>query len=258
MTSPDAEAYGEEGWTLWRELDFVSDHWYNAYREYWGLDQQACPEHLTFDQWESARRFSAAAPNLFKLGLAMNTRAVLRTDASAPMDSRTLSAFRESLSSFGQSPLVRDNADFELATDAIQRLRHATDRFVSLLDLVLDHPLSPRASDYLARATRLYVLGFDPECLVMCRAALDAALQERIDDDELQRLGIQRRDLWWRIRAAESLGLFDTTLRDSADRLRQAGNQAIHTAPGFLVEGIGDARTAVSVLSELLRALFPD
>jgi Domain of unknown function (DUF4145) len=254
----DLEAYGELEWSLWSELSAVSGHWQSIFAEYWGLDASTAPAHLTFEQWERAKNSARTAPRLVTMALALNLRAIGDGSVTEPLAPDSLRLIREYLSDNAATPLIRDAVSFEVADDAISRGRHSGERLAKLLSLVLDHQLTGRAATYLSRATRLYLFGFEPECLVMCRAALDAALQEVVDYSNSAGVRATRSDLAGRIDAACRLNLFTPEMQARAHTLRKAGNEAVHLLPAFTVEGIGDAMQSIAILSELLAALFPN
>lgn len=80
--------------------------------------------------------------------------------------------------------IVQDNMRIQVAAEAVDELLpRAEQRLVQLVALIASRPLSQRAASYLDRATRLYLWGFDPECLIMCRSALEAAVASRLYDE---------------------------------------------------------------------------
>lgn len=86
----------------------------------------------------------------------------------------------------------------------------------------------------------------------MARAVLDTALQEVIPDEPVRMaLQIAKRDrvgLSARLRYLDSLDLIRGDARKAMDRLKSAGDDAVHTAPGL--EPQPDA-----IMTDLLAAL---
>src|SRR5207302_1515873 len=65
---------------------------------------------------------------------------------------------------------------------ALEQLKSSTLRLQRVVGLIRGRGLSERAAEYVLRAVRLYVWGFEQECAIMCRSALEAALLVRLDD----------------------------------------------------------------------------
>jgi hypothetical protein len=255
----DHEAYGDPNWNLARVLFGNLDYWRQIYEEYWGIGADELPPHLTVEQWAAARRFDAAAPALGRAALALNLRAANPAAELPVLNPAGLGFVRSILAGYAETPIVRDRLAFDLVDDNLTRLEHAPARCADLLQLVLGQHLDERTASYLSRAARLYILGFEPEAVVMSRAALDVALQERLTDAVMaSHTGKQRRRyaLDERISAASRIGLFSSEQKEAAHRLRRAGNEAVHLAPAFLVEGVPDALTGIRILADLLVALF--
>jgi hypothetical protein len=91
-----------------------------------------------------------------------------------------LKQIRELLRLYAKSPLIRDSVGLALAKEVTEQMTGATDRALRLLGILMAQRLSGRASDYVARVSRLYIQGFEIETGVMCRSALEAALAERL------------------------------------------------------------------------------
>jgi hypothetical protein len=166
-----------------------------------------------------------------------------------------------------------DAAFLQDVIDGIQRSVRAPDAtrrelYVILLQSAVEGPISPIASWYLERATRLLLLGLHPECIAMCRAVLAAALRFRFDDADLDRVGTSRTggtknhrdfslaDLCW----GGSKLLPDAASWKLAHTIRIDGNSVLHpdTPERFVqVAGPLDATKYVVWLSRILRTLFP-
>jgi len=149
----------------------------------------------------------------------------------------------------------------------------AEKRATQLVTLIASRRLSDRALAYLDRATRLHLWGFDPECAIMCRSVLEAALVARLSDllelDEppppLEQLLVLagRNNLLpgyevtannrrgWRARKGSLLA--------DADRIRWIGNQLVHDLPQLTASSgdVDGAASAVEKLTRVLDHLFP-
>lgn len=138
------------------------------------------------------------------------------------------------------------------------------DRFDLLFLAALDEPaqLMPIAHDYLKRAARLLILGLDLECIVFCRAALEAALKQRIDDHEMAvRVGKPPRKgwdykLWQRIEAARvEPAFFDEDLKTRAFALKDDGDMAVHADVRTYASKL-DAVKSFTTLARAVRKLL--
>jgi len=254
----DASQYDEEDWSLWTVLGESVDHWHDVYKHYWAISRtEAKASELDPETQVELARLDEAAPKMlqhaFALRLVGSGGSVFR-----PLP-ELVEPIRRILKAYGDSPVVRDRWSFAVAHDVLDRLDDSSARVAELLNLVQMYQLNERTAAYLARVTRLYVYGFDVEALVMCRAALEAALQDALPDEQLAEAGFKKSGreytLATRISAAGRAGYFNRRRKELAHSLREAGNHALHTAPGFLHDRVGDALEAISGLAELLAAL---
>ena len=172
-----------------------------------------------------------------------------------------------------RSPVARDSLRIALGLEAAMVLMaSAEDRAPRLIELLASRELNETSREYLARATRLYLWGHDPECIIMCRSVLEAALghvlHERSDSDMSggplkQLIDEARKDKilrsWRRTRARRGWEAKPGTILWRAERLRVAGNNLLHQLPEL---GVGDLtyespRDALEDLSFVLSELFP-
>jgi uncharacterized protein DUF4145 len=125
------------------------------------------------------------------------------------------------------------------------------DRMMPLIDLMIRQP-GEFTREYLARVAACYIRDMQPEFAVMARAALDSAIQEVIDDDDVLRtVGGDRADLERRIHACRTKSWLTAEEERSATAVRKAGNDAIHVAPGMAP----NSSDVLGHLSKVLAAL---
>jgi hypothetical protein len=163
-----------------------------------------------------------------------------------------------------------DRLDVELAAEVLSSLALTTGLterarrvYLALLASACEGQISDEASSYLQRASKLLSFGFDTECVVMCRAVLEAALADRLDFTELDRLGVRRSikrpgkqdqfSLADLIYGAERCGIFDPREIVLARKIKAAGNIILHDAPTIEVQ----APSLLYQLSRLLSKLYP-
>ncbi len=163
--------------------------------------------------------------------------------------------------------LLKEHACIAFGWEAMGMLSTARERFLDLLFLLRDREPSCRAKDFLQRVARCYLFGFDAECVVMCRAALDREFDEKVvDDDQVSDWWAWYKDtpdgkkyrgkkppygkLWAKIQAAEHAKMIEQADREAADKVRKRGNDAVHKKPDK-----GDALDAVQKTVQVLDAL---
>jgi CRP-like cAMP-binding protein len=264
--------YDNEAWSIWAELAQILRLWRSTYRDYWGLNreiQPGDPNEAELIRWQHD---DVLAAKLLLIAQALSANAVTQERAEKPRigSDEFLRWLRELLRQKGKSPIVQDRIGLDLATDAVHQLHGATDRALKLLGIIHDQGLSGRAAEFISRATRLYIWGFEPESIIMCRAALEGALLLRLEDyydldgkppslDTLigmagdlgilagyERLGQDK----WRARSGTPLW--------RAQRIKWSGNYAAHHAPAVRQEqqDLRNAFEAVRDLSIVLAKLF--
>ena len=265
--------YDSESWSIWSELAEVITLWEETYRDYWGLDGRPKPPHADEAKWVLYKSQNELASKILTVARALHIGAAAPNDSGAtPVTDEQLKWFRKVLRAETESPIIKDRIGFALARDVVTQVSGATNRAVRLLGVVQGKRLSARAFAFIRRATQLYVWGFEPECVVMCRAGLESALLERlgdvIDPDQgepelasLIRMAGEHGILTgyemvptqsgWRARHGSPLW--------RAQRLRWSGNYAAHDAPELRQEhhDIVNAFEAIRELSLILRELFP-
>lgn len=191
---------------------------------------------------DSARQILGA---MHGQSLSPSLMVLLQEFAADPINAGGLDARRVGITRIGGDELRR-----HLDAEMLRHLAHGfvgrseTDmaRYELLFIAAWDEPkqLMPIAHDYLTRAARLLLLGLNVECVVFCRAALEAALKQRVDDDAMVARGFTKRvakkknvvydyDLYTRILEARTEpALFDESLYDRALVLKDDGNRAVH------------------------------
>jgi hypothetical protein len=196
-------------------------------------------------------------------------RDLLNAISDTPIEAAGLDGRRLGLTRFGGT-LLRQHLDAEMLRQLAIQFSGGGDmaRYELLFVSALHTPaqLMPIAHEYLARAARLLILGLDVECIVFCRAALEAALKQRISDEEMVMRGKMKRvvkgreydyDLGTRISAARvAPALFDKALGDRAFDLKEDGNRAVHPDAQQTYEAPLNAVYAFTTLTLAVRKLL--
>lgn len=156
-------------------------------------------------------------------------------------------------------PVLRRQTEILAVRNALDRLESkGVARVFEISDLLIDGNLPPRAEDYLGRVARLYMFGFDAEAVVLARSALEAALEERLSDDDVREavtVVTPTPTLANRITAARTLRRLSHRAANDAHSLRVSGNDVLHVA--------GAAHTispldAIKALGRVLAELYKD
>jgi len=221
----------------------VNEYW-NQYLDYWELHESQQEGGLSEETRAIHRGLDALGEATKKVLHSLTPNDDVRkavqqlSDVAgiAPVDSNL------AIKAFYSTHLVRDCVNIRLAFDATgSLLSKAQGRVGDLVAAIGSRDLSKNAADYLDRVTRLYLWGFDPECLVMCRSVIEAALTSRLypelekDEsapplEELLRLAGEKEVLRGYRAANNKRGW--SAKRSSplwqADRFRWVGNKVLH------------------------------
>ncbi len=270
-----------EAMSSWLSLH-LGAYW-SSYLDYWGLRGEAAPGEAG-EEAGGAPEVRAVHRKLEAIGTAVRKLlhtlspdaeavATIRAFVDVAEDEHPREAAAEVIQALRRTPIVRDNVRIGLGFEATgELLPRAEARIADLMGLIAARAVTPRAASFLDRATRLYLWGFDPECVILCRSVLESALTSRVSD-EIELDGEPTLDNLLRI--AGELEILDGLERTSsrrgwrakkgtplwrAERLKWAGNHVLHDQPEIEPEretDIGDALTAVSELADVLSLLFP-
>lgn len=257
---------------------YVNVYW-NDYLRYWELYENVEDGELTEEQraihrgldkiGEAVRNtIHSLAPNPAAVEAVEHFFRVLGAKNTADPDSAA-----KVLRAVHKLPIVRDCVAINLAFEVADVLLPAAEqRAAELVALIASRRLSDRALAYLDRATRLHLWGFDPECVIMCRSVLEAALVARLSDtleldepppplEQLLALAGEHKLLPGYERAATKRGwrARKGSLLADADRIRWVGNHLIHDLPQLAVgaSDLGDSTGAIQKLARVLDHLFP-
>jgi len=118
-----------------------------------------------------------------------------------------------------------------------------------------------RSAAFLRRVSRCYIFGFDAECLVMCRSALEGAFEAAISDSDCRRVVGERHwsgrlahsvyDLPPRIAVAKRLGRVRTAAAADAEKVRAAARHVVHRKPRVVRDPLNYIKKTVAVIGAL-------
>ena len=129
--------------------------------------------------------------------------------------------------------------DAQIAHLMVDLARSATARMPTLTALMRRSNVGEATAAFLRRVSRCYLYGFDIECAIMCRSAIEAEFLAEIPTDDCIRLLGRRpaRDdegmfnLFDRIAVAGRTGRLDDEMIDLSHRLRRQTNALLHRTP---------------------------
>ena len=215
-------------------LSTFVDNYEAEFEEYWDLGGEAPSVGADAADWELGRVLDQIGKDLVASVhvLRLHPEVVERIALVNPGDPEVAAA-----KELSTNVVAYDRLEIELARQSVDRLFDAKERAFHLLGLLAKFAPSERASAYLDRTTRLYLWGFDEEVAILCRATLEASLEERVSDADLASCGFSRGRYGYTVHqyivGAETLGLVPEGFAELANEVRDAGNRAVHAAPGL-------------------------
>ncbi len=156
-----------------------------------------------------------------------------------------------------ESPLklVWERFAIDMSWGAIDKIRQGASRIFRLYKLVLHSTPSKPTQQFLGRLSRCYIWGFDPECIILCRAVIDTAFQEKIAYEICEKHFGKRNRGWFslsdRIQAALKEEIIDEDIEEKARNVEKRGNIAVHRQPDITKDVWGTICDTVSVLERI-------
>jgi hypothetical protein len=159
-----------------------------------------------------------------------------------------------------ESPLkmVWERFVIDMSWDAIEKIKGGASRIFQLYNLVLRYAPSKSTQQFLNRLSRCYIWGFDPECVILCRAVIDTAFNDRIPIDICEKhFGKPRRNYDFglndRIQAALNEKIIDEEIAKKARTIKYRGDKAVHYQPDVTRDVWGTICDTVSVLERIIQ-----
>jgi len=156
---------------------------------------------------------------------------------------------------------IMEALEESLAQRVIRLLPRAQKRLLDLLGISKEIGASTRARDFLIRVSRSYLLSFDPECVVMCRSALEAQFDAEISNDDCIRVLKKSPkasdnsqppfNLYDKITVARELGRITPEIGSFAHEVRKAANAVVHQKPVVRCDTTTIVKYTVAVMTRL-------
>lgn len=128
------------------------------------------------------------------------TSDVVTTGVAPPQLNEALSRFKPGdpldvkLRELLKYSVVLHRLEFDVAEEVCRRLKDVNERTVMvavLATFLLGYSPSATAQKYFSRAVKLFLAGYDSECVIMCGAVLEAALIARYPNESLLAHGLK-------------------------------------------------------------------
>jgi hypothetical protein len=271
------------GFTLGAALEFTESDFREDFADVWHLDADFPPEGMDHDDWLACRRVYGMARQVADVAMLLVRRKGIgpqrlavgeQLHAEARAHDRHLDELLEAVrphlepKDFArvQAQLDRPSADdprsrrgifvntLQLAARSIfpPTLDEVALRIETLVKYAVGAQ-NERTNAFLGRVATCYCLGLRTELAVMARAVLDTALQEVVPDEPVrQALGLPKRErvgLSSRLRCIDAFDLIRGDARHAMDRLKRAGDDAVHTSPGLEPQPDSIMRDLLAALS---------
>lgn len=155
--------------------------------------------------------------------------------------------------------LVWERFIIDMSCEAIEKIVEGASRIFQLYDLVLRSTPSKSTQEFLARLSRCYIWGFDPECVILCRAVIDTGFYDFVPDDicekhrqfQIDTKGEHYYTLANRVKASFQEGIIDKEIKQKAFTIKERGDKAVHRQPGITKDVWGTIRDTVAVLETI-------
>ena len=154
--------------------------------------------------------------------------------------------------------LVWEKFIIVLSHEAIEKIEEGASRIFQLYNLVLCSQPSKPTQQFLARLSRCFIWGFDPECVILCRAVIDTAFKDRITPEICEKhFGKPRHkydfSLSDRIQVALNEEIIDEDIAKKARTVKTRGDTAVHKQPNITKDVWGTICDTVAVLKRITR-----
>jgi hypothetical protein len=138
---------------------------------------------------------------------------------------------------------AEERLEAHLAEDAIGKIEEAARRLTSLdyeLYIIGNLHSTPAVTDFLQLVMRSYLWGFDTECIILCRSAMENAIKNRVGS------GYRLVDL---IDVAKREGILNDETAKIATSIRLRGNNALHKDPNSTKDIRRTIKETVKIIS---------
>jgi len=152
--------------------------------------------------------------------------------------------------------LVWERFVIDMSREAIGKIVEGASRIFQLYRLVLCSTPSKSTQQFLGRLSRCFIWGFEPECVILCRAVIDTAFKDRITPEICEKhFGKPRHkydfSLSDRIQVALNEEIIDEDIAKKARTVKTRGDTAVHKQPNITKDVWGTICDTVAVLKRI-------
>jgi hypothetical protein len=148
------------------------------------------------------------------------------------------------------------------AENLIEKIEEAAKRLMSLendLYHVRKIRLTPAVKDFLRLIRRSYLWGFDTESVILCRSAMEKAIESKVTYDMCEKHlgrpgGYTLED---RIAVAKQEGILNDEIAEIATNIRHRGNIALHRDPNATKDIYGTIKDTIRAISVITDGFDP-
>lgn len=160
-------------------------------------------------------------------------------------------------SNYASPGLIRyamERLEAYFAENSIEKIEEAASRLMSLeneLYITGNLHLTPAVKDFLQLVMRSYLWGFDTESVILCRSAMENAIESKVTYDMCEKYlgrpgGYTLED---RIAVAKQKGILNDEIAKIATSIRHRGNIALHEDPNATKNIYGTITDTIRVIS---------
>jgi len=156
--------------------------------------------------------------------------------------------------------LVWERIFVDLAWDTVKdRLIQGTNRLLQLAEVIVKVKAEPPESTlrFLCRVRRCFIWGFDSECIILCRGAIDTVFAEIISDQVCDKHKLKKANyghtLTNRIKAAHLEGIIDDQIKNAAFKINTPATEAAHKNPEFTIDAFKMIKDTLFVIEYLAK-----
>jgi len=193
-------------------LEITQNNYIDDYREYWGINAKSCPEHLAVEEWLRLKETFGLGEKLAVLarslvrGRGVGSGPLAQADLIAAESQRQVELAHaiDKVASERDNPELREFArwlssptqihdprtiagvlgnaiQITMAEKVLPSLAEVSERAAMLAKLSIKVG-NERVKAFLVSVSRCYCFDLGPELAVMCRAAMEAALDDVVSD----------------------------------------------------------------------------
>lgn len=154
---------------------------------------------------------------------------------------------------------VKEHLEASLAWDGIAKVEEGAFRLLSLLNVlrsIENLTLSRPVTDFLKLVTRSYIWGFDTECVILCRSAMEMAIHDNVTDEMCESLLGSQRGYYTLIdciAVAKQECLINGDIAKIADKIRLRGNKTLHGDPTATKDILGTIKDTVLIIGAVTK-----